>query len=171
MPVPRPDPTACPTPDTHKFFFKDVGPYNSPGRLTPDIIANLQPYRNIVGVRGGINQLQTADDNVHMRGMAWQQPILMGRKFEMERVLFYAMKGQLQSVNSTAATFDITPINMGTIRFIEVKWSQGPMPAATIDDVSREAKTHPTNTYLVESNWIDDRARQRLIQKGGVELP
>lgn len=100
----------------------------------------------------------------------------MGRKFEAERLIFYADRNALEKANSTLSGIDLFPKGgtFGTgvnIRFIQVKWSNGTMPARVISEVARNAKGYPSGQYLVESNYINQDSRRELERLGGVELP
>lgn len=167
-PIPFSQPTPQPQ---HKFYFKDAGPYPPPGRATQDIIADLTQYATIPGVQGQIGQLTSAQSFFNEVGAQWTENLLMGRKFEAERTIFFARRNALERTNSTASGYDLIARNFAPILYIQVKWSNGPMPSSTINDVVREARTHPSGTYLVESNNIDLNARTKLRQNGGEELP
>ena len=180
-PDPQPDPAPQPvpyinqpdvteTPDSNfYFYFKDVGPYILPGRNTSLLIKELTEL-NVTGMKGEIGQL-SATDYLYNNGEKWLEYPLMGRKFESERAIYYARKNELVSMNSTASGYDLMVRNVGPINCIEVKWSIGPIPDQTISNIVADAKSHPSGTYLLESNFIDSRARTILQQKGGIPSP
>jgi len=173
-PQPNPKPTVVivplPTPSRepkHEFYFNDVGPYTP--RDTSQIISDLQSY-GIEGMAQSITQLKTAQEQ-YDKGNTWMIDILTGRKFEAERAIFFAGRNALVEMDVFAEHYDLIVRNFRGISFVEVKWSRGPMPATTIADVVASARQHPSGTYLVESNNIDETARKALAKEGGIQLP
>ena len=77
-------------------------------------------------------------------------------------------------VNSTASDLDMIVFG-GPFSFVEVKWSDGPLPLSTIccgpQSVVSEARNHPSGTYLLEAHMLDAEGRALLVENGGVELP
>lgn len=161
---PQATPTSRPE---HTFFFSDVGPYIPRG--TDEIVADLEMY-GLPGMAGSVSQLTSAQNSFDT-GATWMIDILMGRKFEAERAIFFASRGALVQMNVSAPHYDLITRSFGPIQYVEVKWSRGPMPADTIRDVIESARTHPSGIYLVESNNIDEAARETLEEYGGTELP
>ncbi len=45
------------------------------------------------------------------------------------------------------------------------------MPLDTVREVANTAKKLPSETFLVESNYLDAQSRAWLIENGGKELP
>jgi RHS repeat-associated protein len=175
---PATPPATCTPASDHKFYFKDVGSfynpigYPPPGRNTATIAAGLKLYVMIPGVDGSVGQLEGAQALLNnQNGAAWTENILMGRKFESERTIFFASRNALERMNSTAEGYDLIPRNFKSIQYIQVKWSRGPIPASTISKVVMEARTHPSGSYLLESNNIDINAHTLLKQHGGEGLP
>jgi hypothetical protein len=95
----------------------------------------------------------------------------MGRKFEAERVIFYADRAALGIANSSAFAVDLFPINFGPIQFIQVKWSGTSLSLSTIQAVAAKSRNYPSGTYLLESNSINAQSRKWLEERGGRELP
>jgi len=176
-PQPRPAPGPiippdCPPESGNKFFFNDVGPYPAPGRDTDDIVAELQFYFNIPGMAGEAAQLRNAQSQFDKsNGQEYLENWLMGRKFEAERAIFFASRNALVQAHSTGEGYDLIPTNFGPIQYIQEKWSRGTMSLSTAGRVSNEARSHPSGTYLVESNSIGLGARLLLQRNGGQELP
>jgi len=95
----------------------------------------------------------------------------MGRKFESERAIYYYNQGKLEEVNSTSEGYDLMVTNMGTIRYIEVKWSGGAIDRATLTGVIGEARLHPSRTFLLETTWITLTDQVYLVKEGGRIYP
>jgi hypothetical protein len=166
VPLPHPTPQS-----QHIFYFTDVGHYPWPGRDTNQLVSYLSDYENTIsGVWGVRSQLETAQRSYNNYGSSFG-PRLMGCKFEAERVIFYADRAALGSANSTAKGVDLFPTNFDPIQFIQVKWSAGPMPLRTIQEVANAARRFPSGTYLVESNNLSTQSRTWLEERGGRELP
>ena len=78
---------------------------------------------------------------------------------------------RVERMNSTASGYDLLPRNFDSIHYIEVKWSRGPMPWTTVEDVVNDSQRYASGTFLVESNNLDFTARFLLQRHGGQELP
>jgi RHS repeat-associated protein len=169
VPLPHPQPTPQ---SQHIFYFTDVGRYPPPGRDTNQLVSYLSDYENTIsGVWGVRRQLERAQEQYNLRGDTFWANDLMGRKFEAERVIFYADQAALGSANSTAAGVDLFPMNFGPIQFIQVKWSNTSLSLSTIQRVAATARNFPSGTYLLESNSINAQSRKWLEERGGRELP
>jgi hypothetical protein len=154
-PVPIFPPTGTQTPEPkHIFYYTELGSYA--GRPTDEIRAELEYFAYIQGVRGLISQLNAMDTKVYTENDFRFYPRLMGRKFESERAIYYASSDQLQAANSTSELYDLLVRNMDilTIRFIEVKWSRGAVSREELSGVVRQAKLHPSDTFLLEATYI-----------------
>ena len=168
-PVPMPPNTDCQG-SKHVFYFAQTAPYMIPGRNTPDIVADLGRYTSIQGISGEIGQLNQGQGFYDSVGGGTIY-ILMGRKFEAERAIYFAGRNALVEAHASGAGYDLIPRNFGTIQYIQVKWSNTPMPKYTQDAVIAEAKTHASGTYLVESNNLDLNATAELLLQGGKPVP
>jgi hypothetical protein len=142
----------------HIFYFSEVGDYPYPGRDNKEIISNLKLISDIPGINGMISQLQASS--------GW---FSMGRKFEAERVLYYYSFRKLVETNSTSMFYDFVVENMGTIKYVEVKWTQGSLSKAVLIDVVQQARMNPSGTFLLETTWISLENKRYLIEEGGIE--
>jgi hypothetical protein len=161
-----PEPIIPPLPSTprpkHNFYFSEIGPYT--GRDTNKIIKDLEYISYIPGVPGMISQLESVTI----------YPLLMGRKFESERALYYFSLGKLLDVNTSSSMYDLHVKGMGTIESIEVKWSAGAFGAlrkSDLTDVVAQARMHPSLTFLLETTWILLQDQKYLIKEGGIKYP
>ena len=176
QPIPEPKidifpplPTNTPAPK-HYFYFRDVGDYPIPGREIIRIVQDLD-YYNYPGMHGAIGQLNAMDKLVNQTGGEWAIYPLMGRKFESERAIYYAREKMLVNMNVTSAGYDLTVSNFGTITSIELKWTLNPLGEPIIKSVAEKSKLHPSGSYLLESNKLDNNSKISLRANGGIELP
>jgi hypothetical protein len=156
-PIPSP-PKATETPrPKHEFYFSEIGKYI--GRDINLIIRDLEYISYITGVPGLINQLKKEVI----------PPFLMGRKFESDRALYYFGLGRLLDVNATSGMYDLHVEGMGTIEYIEVKWSAGAVNRGTLIKTIAKARMHPSRTYLIETTYILLEDQKYLIKEGGIK--
>jgi len=168
LPAPKPapvpvnplPPTSTPRPK-HIFYFSEIGEYPIPGRETSEILRELEFISYIPGVSGFIGQLESAT----------KSSLIMGRKFESERALYYFSQGKLQEVNSTSLLYDLMVTNLGTINYIEVKWSGGAISKMTLNKVINQARMHHSGTFMLETTWISMVDTKYLLDEGGIEYP
>jgi len=94
----------------------------------------------------------------------------MGRKFESERAIFYAERQALLALNATVSGYDLLPTGLGSIRYIQVKWSSGPTSAVHTVDWRRSPDTgdllHVPQTSCSLPAEVR-RAHQRPASAGG----
>jgi RHS repeat-associated protein len=156
--------------DSHYFYFTSTGGYPRPGRPTQEIIEDLRTIVHIPGISGTIGALKAQQDLADSVADSFALDGLMGRKFESERILWYAAQGNLARTNASARIWDLQPIFLGTITHIEIKWtgtSYGNVPSSTRREVLVESREHSTGTYLVEFNRLSAEDVQFFTENGG----
>ena len=181
---------------SHKFYYVDISDrYQSMGYIYEDgysyngrrgsiIAAELDAYSHIPGVgqlqdpaKGGepsgmINQVLLWEQ-MYLDGNTWTGPIMMGRKFEAERALWFANKGALIDVTAGTANpqRDLHVNNFGSIQYIEVKWGESGISSSEALKVTNQARAFQQGTFLLEANMIGALEESILIRGGGEALP
>ncbi len=155
----------------HIFYYYELGAYPQPGRPTRNIIHDLQIFEWMPGIRGMIGQLENSEDRAIYKRIRKEMPLLMGRKFEAERAIFFYSRSSLTEVNSTAEGFDLRVQNFGTIKYVQVKWADGAMSRGRIREFLKQVKNFPSRTMLLETTYILDLDKPIIRQNGGRELP
>jgi hypothetical protein len=158
--------------NSHIFYYNELGPYTeSQSRTTKSIARDLDYLTWIEGIRGMKNQLENEDFLVYNSGQSWRKPFLMGRKFEAERAIEFAVRGALVMVNSTAPGYDLQVTNFGTIEFVQVKWAPLTISRASLSKFLTQVTSFPSGTMLLETTNIAPFDKTYLERNGGHELP
>lgn len=154
----------------HVFYYVELGKYPYPGRSTRDLLNEANQYRSISGVPGFMGQLDSSQRTyADHTGSDSLRRFLMGNKYEVERLIYWASNGMLESGNSTSRQEDFVIRNFYTIKYVEVKWSEDKFTDAA--DIVAEAKLHPTRTFLLETTALSPDAIVTLEDNGGDRLP
>jgi hypothetical protein len=69
--------------------------------------------------------------------------------------------------SATGPRYDMQVNNLGTVQYIEVKWSRNGITAATARDVAQQASLYPPGTFLLEANAIGPTGYAALVRHGG----
>ncbi|MCI0711833.1 MAG: hypothetical protein L0154_16880, partial [Chloroflexi bacterium] len=151
------------------FYFAEIHDYVP--RNTPDIVADMQTISHIQGIPGMVGQLEKDQRLVDQPHERWREYILDGRKFESERAIYFASRGQLANVNSTATGYDLTIQNfhIPTVMKVQDKWLLNGYGGG-VGDVARESQTHPEGTYLAEFSYLTPDSKLSLVAAGGQEI-
>jgi len=179
MPQPQPQPQPVPTPDCtatatatkqkKTLYFNAVGPYPRPGRTTPTLQQGLQAINYIAGINGVSSHLDSAQRQVNQSSEPWFDNLLMGRKYEAERAIFFAGRNALASVNSTMPEIDFIVRNFGTINYVQVKWSDKGLSQSEASEVMSNFQNnpmYPSGSFLLETTTFSPAAVADLINKG-----
>jgi RHS repeat-associated protein len=155
-------------------------------RSAREIAGDLLHYSYIQGVgewdrqgntyRGLIGAPLSAERRYLRNPSDSRQYLLMGRKFEAERALWYAHRGMLRQVTTFRATpqRDLRVSFAGEIEFVEVKWGFNGISdneARRVVATARTIASALNGKYLLEANGISPSAYRILRRGRGEELP